>query len=63
MTNTPQNPATPEVTNAGRRTLLKMAGVSAAAVAAASFGNPLRAQTSDWDKTFPQSDAVEHSKV
>ncbi|AJE48735.1 alpha/beta hydrolase [Celeribacter indicus] len=47
-----------------RRNLLKTVGITAAAFGAASaFGRPLRAQSSDWDKTFPQSDAVEHSKV
>ena len=63
MTDIPHINSDTEMTNEGRRNLLKMAGVSAAAVAAASFGNPLRAQTAEWDKTFPKSDAVEHSKV
>ncbi|MBZ4021546.1 hypothetical protein CKO11_03620 [Rhodobacter sp. TJ_12] len=63
MTDTQHLSAETDGTNESRRNLLKMAGVSAAAVAAASFGGPLRAQTSDWDKTFPRSDAVDHSKV
>ncbi|WP_138470353.1 alpha/beta hydrolase [Poseidonocella sp. HB161398] len=47
-----------------RRNFLKMAGIGAAALGSvATFGTPLGAQTADWDKTFPKSDAVEHRKV
>ena len=63
MSETTQNSPATDVADEGRRNLLKMAGVSAAALTAVSFGAPLRAQTAEWDKTFPQSDAVEHSKV
>ncbi|AJY47505.1 alpha/beta hydrolase [Martelella endophytica] len=55
-------------TNTGRRNLLKVAGVGAVAVGAASFAAaPASAQTmditSEWDKTFPKSDNVDHKKV
>ncbi len=49
-----------------RRHVLKMAGVGAAAIGAASLGQgdasgqPL---TQDWDKTFPKSDHVDHLKI
>ncbi|MDK3016693.1 alpha/beta hydrolase [Pseudodonghicola flavimaris] len=51
--------------NADRRTLLKMAGVGAAAFGAVSAAAaPVLAQaTDDWDKTFAKSDAVDHQKV
>lgn len=53
-------PASPE-----RRTLLVTASVGAAAFGLGTLsGQTALAQaTTDWDKTFPQSDAVEHSKV
>lgn len=63
MTDTPHTSSETGAADEGRRSLLKMAGVSAAAAVAASFGNPLRAQSSEWDKTFAKSDAVEHAKV
>lgn len=53
-----------------RRTLIKLAGAGAAALGALSLGaSGARAQTggvqlgSDWDKTFPLSESVEHQKV
>jgi hypothetical protein len=51
--------------NAERRNLLKIAGVSVAAMGTASVvGAPAFAQSSGtWDKTFPKSDSVEHGKV
>ncbi len=52
--------------NADRRKLLKMAGV--AGVAALGVGGASRSASalelgSEWDKTFPKSDAVDHEKV
>ncbi|MBB94624.1 MAG: hypothetical protein CML68_08485 [Rhodobacteraceae bacterium] len=59
MTNStnPDNPA--------RRDLLLAAGMSAAAIGMASLTPEaaLAQATSDWDKTFPQSDRVDHQKV
>ncbi|WP_253196199.1 alpha/beta hydrolase [Roseovarius sp. PS-C2] len=57
--------ATGDMPNQCRRDLLKMAGISAAALGAVSAaGTPVFAQVTDtWDKTFAQSDAVDHRKV
>ena len=68
MTEIPETVGTPatETPNAGRRTLLKMAGAGAAALSVSSFaaGSPAVAEvTTEWDKTFPKSDAVDHQKV
>ncbi|PIO99453.1 alpha/beta hydrolase [Pleomorphomonas carboxyditropha] len=54
-----------DVPDAGRRNLLKMAGVGAAALSAASVaGAPAVAQSNnEWDKTFPKSENVNHQKV
>ena len=51
--------------DAGRRNLLKLTGAAAAAVGVASVaGAPAFAQQNlAWDKTFPQSDRVDHQKV
>lgn len=53
------------VLNAGRRNLLKVTGVSVAALSLASLaGTPAWAQSNDeWDKVFPKSDVVDHRKV
>ncbi len=49
----------------GRRNLLKLTGASVAALGVISAtGAPACAQGAEaWDKTFPQSDRVEHQKV
>ena len=48
----------------GRRALLKLTGVGAAALGALSVGAPALAQgIFAWDKTFPKSERVEHRKV
>jgi uncharacterized protein len=49
----------------GRRNLLKLTGVSVAALGVMSVTNaPTFAQeTLAWDKTFPKSDRVDHQKV
>jgi hypothetical protein len=49
----------------GRRNLLKMAGVGAAALSVASAaGSSALAQSNEaWDKTFPKSESVDHEKV
>lgn len=48
----------------GRRALLTLTGVGAAALGALSVGAPALAQgTFAWDKTFPKSERVEHRKV
>lgn len=51
--------------NSGRRDLLKFAGASIAALGLASLGTgPARAQPgSEWDKTFPRSEKIDHEKV
>ncbi|MDW3117961.1 MAG: alpha/beta hydrolase [Roseovarius pacificus] len=56
---------TGDMPNQGRRDLLRLAGISAAALGAVSAaGTPVFAQVTDsWDKTFAQSDAVDHRKV
>lgn len=53
------------VPDAGRRNLLMMAGVGAAALSVASVtGAPAFAQSNtEWDKTFPKSENVDHEKV
>ncbi len=54
-------------TTFGRRAMLKMTGAGVASISMASAINIsiARAQTmtEDWDKTFPQSDRVDHEKV
>lgn len=49
----------------GRRDLLKLSGVSAAALGALSLTNgaAFAQYAGTWDKTFPQSDRVDHRKV
>jgi fermentation-respiration switch protein FrsA (DUF1100 family) len=51
--------------DAGRRTRLKLtgAGVAALGVMSATRGPALAQDTEDWDKTFPQSNLVDHQKV
>ena len=50
-----------------RRTLLKMGGATVASIGMAGFINTTTAKaqtmTNDWDKTFPQSDRIDHQKV
>lgn len=49
---------------AGRRLLLRLAGTGALVLGAlAVTGGTASAQTLAWDKTFPQSDRVDHQKV
>jgi fermentation-respiration switch protein FrsA (DUF1100 family) len=54
-----------DLPDAGRRTLLIMTGATVAAAGLFSVGAaPARAQASaDWDKTFPRSENVSHTKV
>ncbi|HEY0927822.1 alpha/beta hydrolase [Brevundimonas sp.] len=51
----------------GRRDLLALGGVGVSALAAAALIAPDTAKaqtmTTEWDKTFPKSDAVDHRKV
>ncbi|WP_420472390.1 alpha/beta hydrolase [Brevundimonas sp. FT23042] len=51
----------------GRRDLLTLGGVGVSALAAAALITPDTAKaqtmTTEWDKTFPKSDAVDHRKV
>ncbi|WP_321449379.1 alpha/beta hydrolase [uncultured Cohaesibacter sp.] len=70
MTNKTELEAAIETPDAGRRNLLKLAGVSSATIAAASLvAAPAMAKakslnlTDEWDKTFEKSDAVDHKKV
>jgi uncharacterized protein len=51
--------------NEARRTFLKLTGVSVAALGVATaVGAPAFAQdATDWDKTFPKSEAVDHEKI
>lgn len=51
--------------DAGRRNMLKLTGISVAAMGVASIaGTPSYAQsTAEWDKVFPKSDNVDHEKV
>lgn len=61
----PDRPGNPVESDAGRRTLLKMAalGVTASAVPSLTSA-PAQAQYAGaWDKTFPKSEAVHHRKV
>jgi len=53
------------VPSEGRRNLLKMTGVSVAALSVGALvGAPAFAQANDkWDKVFPKSDTVDHQKV
>ncbi len=54
------------MTDLNRRTLLQIAGASAAAFGTASIlATTAKAQTmtQDWDKVFPKSDRVDHQKV
>ncbi|QWK80805.1 alpha/beta hydrolase [Ochrobactrum sp. BTU1] len=64
---TPQNAAEQDIYDTGRRDLLKLAGVSVAAIGVASFLRTpeAKAQTMspDWDKVFPKSEKVDHQKV
>src|SRR5688500_12507807 len=49
---------------AGRRLMLRLAGTGALVLGAlAVTGGTASAQTLAWDKTFPQSDRVDHQKV
>jgi fermentation-respiration switch protein FrsA (DUF1100 family) len=56
-----------DLPNAGRRNLLKLTGAGVAAFGAGSLFNPLDAKarnmSDEWDKTFPQSENVDHEKV
>lgn len=51
--------------NSSRRSLMKATGVAVAAMSLipAAAASPALAQTTDWDKTFPKSDKVDHQKV
>ncbi|WP_436005622.1 twin-arginine translocation signal domain-containing protein [Rhizobium sp. LjRoot254] len=51
--------------NEARRTFLKLTGVGVAALGVATAtGGPAMAQNNmSWDKTFPESEAVDHQKV
>ncbi|MGP4669609.1 alpha/beta hydrolase [Agrobacterium pusense] len=51
--------------NSSRRGLMKATGVAVAAMSLipAAAASPALAQTTDWDKTFPKSDKVDHQKV
>ncbi|KQN74698.1 alpha/beta hydrolase [Devosia sp. Leaf64] len=61
MNDSNPNSDTPD---AVRRNILKISGLTAAAVGLASVsGLPAFAQFDDWDKVFPKSDAVDHQKV
>lgn len=52
-------------TTMNRRALMQLTGAGVAALTAASvLSGPVRAQaTAEWDKTFPQSNNVDHEKV
>ncbi len=54
-----------DVLDTGRRNLLKLTGVSIAALGVASIASaPAFAQSSEgWDKAFPKSEKVDHQKV
>lgn len=60
-----QTPDSPNVVSEGRRNLLKMTGVSVAALSLGALaGAPALAQSNEeWDKVFPKSDLVDHQKV
>ncbi|MDW9389886.1 alpha/beta fold hydrolase [Sinorhizobium meliloti] len=51
--------------NSSRRGLMKATGVAVAAMSLipAAAGTQALAQTTEWDKTFPKSDKVDHQKV
>lgn len=51
--------------NSSRRGLMKATGVAVAAMSLipAAAATQVLAQTSEWDKTFPKSDKVDHQKV
>lgn len=67
MTNQPENETFDhrDTPNAGRRNILKLTGISVAAMGAASIvGTSAFAQpTTEWDKVFLKSDNVNHEKV
>lgn len=57
-----------DVPDAGRRHLLKMTGAGIAAMSIGAISSTASASTglsltSEWDKTFPKSDKVDHRKV
>lgn len=57
-----------DVPDVGRRNLLKMTGAGIATmtlgtISSTASANTGLALTNEWDKTFPQSDAVDHRKV
>lgn len=54
---------TPQTSDLDRRSLLQLGGIGLAALGATGLASPAPAQGSDWDKTFPKSDAVAHRKV
>lgn len=60
-----QNVNVPSGNSAGidRRSLLQLGGIGLAALGATGLAAPARAESADWDKTFPKSDTVEHRKV
>lgn len=51
--------------NSSRRDLMKTTGLAVAAMSLipAAAASPALAQTTEWDKTFPKSDKVDHQKV
>lgn len=61
------NPITASISRLDRRDLMKLTGAGVATLAAASLFNPSNAKaqsmSTDWDKTFPKSDKVDHQKV
>nr|WP_321462208.1 alpha/beta hydrolase [uncultured Cohaesibacter sp.] len=67
MTKDNQNPNSDKPANAERRDLLKFAGASVAILGASSIFNisdaKAQTMTKDWDKTFTQSEKVDHQKV
>lgn len=65
MTDNRETETAAAIPDGKRRTLLKIAGLGAAALGTASVsGAPVFAQSADeWDKTFARSDSVEHGKV
>lgn len=66
MTSDTRPETTPE-RGVGRRDLLALTGVGATALVAASLVSPdttkAQTMTTEWDKTFPKSAAVDHRKV
>ncbi|WP_228028822.1 twin-arginine translocation signal domain-containing protein [Donghicola mangrovi] len=68
MTDAPskQNSSSPRQRfNLRRRDLLKLSAASVAACGAISLppSSTTKAQTITWDKTFPQSELVDHEKI